>query len=564
MRFNPRRRQPASQGFFSKSRLGLESLERRDCPAALLGMQVDQSVVLEGERVEVTLTLSERMSTTERVIVTTKGLSATYGLDYFCPLSQQVTFAPGQMTQKIFIHTLQEAPRNATEGTEYFRITATPVTPALGARAATVGIADYVTPPSITFANASVTEGNSGTSAMAFSVSLSASYPKPVTVSFATRDGSATTANADYVATSGTLVFSPGETTRNIEVTINGDRFLEPDETFSLVLSAPQNGTLAKATGLGTIRNDEIDQPGFQFVLTFQDGPGGPVPQSVRNAATQAAARWSRIITGDVPGVTQNGLFVDDFNMVVQMGLLGGAPEGPGGVLANARPTDFRDGGNGLPYAGITGIDPNDINAGSSFLIDVLAHEMGHALGFTRNANVFSRFVVGDTFTGPNAVREFNSVFSRTDTSVPLQLGGGHWDETVFGNELMTPFVDGTNRVSRVTVGALADMGYTVNYAAAETYSPPLTAIPPVVTRTAPAPTPAPVTRTAAGGVRGSGVVASASRASPVRTSVTAMAIERAREASERNGTRLSPKPFATAPNAGKISDSFRALGRQS
>jgi hypothetical protein len=262
--------------------------------------------------------------------------------------------------------------------------------------------------------------------------------------------------------------------------------------------------------------------------------------------------------------VTQNGLFVDDFNMVVQMGLLGGAPEGPGGVLANARPTDFRDGGNGLPYAGITGIDPNDINSGTSFLIDVLAHEMGHAIGFTRNANVFNRFVVGDTFTGPNAVREFNSVFNRTGTSVPLQLGGGHWDETVFGNELMTPFADGTNRISRVTVGALADLGYTVSYAAAETYSPPLTVIPPAVTRPTPAPTPAPVTRPTPGGVRAGGVVASAPRPTLAQTPVAAMAIEWAAEASERNGSSLSPKAVATAANAGKITDLFRTLGRQS
>ena len=45
----------------------------------------------------------------------------------------------------------------------------------------------------------------------------------------------------------------------------------------------------------------------------------------------------------------------------------------------------------------------------------------------------------------------------------------GHWRETTFGNELMTGFLDGgINPLSRVTVGALEDMGYQVNYQAAD------------------------------------------------------------------------------------------------
>jgi len=115
-----------------------------------------------------------------------------------------------------------------------------------------------------------------------------------------------------------------------------------------------------------------------------------------------------------------------------------------------------------------------------------------------------------------------------------------------------------------VTVGALADLGYTVSYAAAETYSPPLTVIPPAVTRPTPAPTPAPVTRPTPGGVRGGGVVASAPRPTSARTPVAAMAIEWAGEAAERNASSLSPKAGATAANAGKITDLFRTLGRQS
>jgi hypothetical protein len=536
----------------------------------MFSLELPQQPILEGDTPSFTVRLSERSSRPERVLISTASESATLGRDYFLRNNVQLLFAPGETAKTFSIQTYAD---NLSEGIETFRLVATPTNrPASQQLSAAVRIWDVV-PTSLTVTGGSIVEGNDGRKNATFELTLTGSPLLPVTVQYATRNGTAT-AGTDYEAVTGSLTFvpdrssipAPTEYKKTVTVPIIGDLVLEADETFMLVVSNATRGTTIRTPEtVFTIRNDEIDQPGFQFVLTFQDGPGGPVPDSVRNAANQAAARWSRIITGDVPGVTQNGLFIDDFNMVVQMGLLGGAPEGPGGVLANAAPTAFRDGGAGLPYAGITGIDPNDIGFGTSFLIDVLTHEMGHALGFTPGANVFSRWITGDTFTGPNAVREFNAIFSSTVTSVPLEAGvRAHWDETVFGNELMTPFADGTNRISRVTVGALADMGYTVSYTAAESYSPPLTAAPPLVTRPTPAPTPAPVTKPTPGGARAGGVVASAPRPTPARTPVAAMAIEWLPESSRQNETTLSPKAVATAGNAGRISDLFRTLGRQS
>lgn len=552
-----------------RSRLTMECLERRDCPAAVLGMSVSESVIFEGEGVDVTLTLSERRTTTERVDVTTKGISATYGVDYFAPLSQQVTFAPGQTTQKISIRALRDAPRDVVEGVEYFSILATPATASLRTRTATVGIVDYAPPPGITVTDVRGDEGNSGTSALTFTVSLTTSYAKPVTVAYATRDGSATTGDSDYVAASGVLTFAPGEAAKTVVVTVNGDRFLEANETFSLVLGSTKNGKVVKSAGIGTIINDEIDKPGFQVFVRFDDaGPGGAVPASVRNAALQAATRWSRVITGDVPSEQVGSIFIDDFEMVVQMGLLGGAPQGPGGVLANARPSAFRNGGAGLPYSGITGIDPNDVGYAPPFMIDVLAHEMGHAFGFTPFATVFSRWFAGDTFTGPNAVREFNAAFRRTGTSVPLQAGVlAHWDETVFGNELMSPAISGTpNPISRVTVGALADMGYTVNYAAAETYSPPLTGAPPPVIRapsttlSAPSPSRGPTRLSTALRAGSMGLSPQLAASNAI---AAAVANERSPAVMPRSGVGATAKP-GTTPGFARLGDAFRSLGRLS
>ena len=63
------------------------------------------------------------------------------------------------------------------------------------------------------------TEGNAGTTTLGFTVSLSAVSGQTVTVGYATANGTATTADGDYVAASGTLTFAPGVTTQPVSVT---------------------------------------------------------------------------------------------------------------------------------------------------------------------------------------------------------------------------------------------------------------------------------------------------------------------------------------------------------
>ena len=75
-------------------------------------------------------------------------------------------------------------------------------------------------------------------------------------VNFTTANGTAT-AGVDYNATSGTLVFGPGETSRTVIVVVRGDRTREADETFSVNLSGATGGIVADAQGAGTTRNDD-------------------------------------------------------------------------------------------------------------------------------------------------------------------------------------------------------------------------------------------------------------------------------------------------------------------
>jgi aryl-phospho-beta-D-glucosidase BglC (GH1 family) len=96
--------------------------------------------------------------------------------------------------------------------------------------------------------------GGPATATATFTVSLSQAATQPVTVNYATADGTAQ-AGLDYLATSGSLTFAPGETTKTISVTILADNLAEPDETFFINLSGAINGTIGDGTGQGTIRS---------------------------------------------------------------------------------------------------------------------------------------------------------------------------------------------------------------------------------------------------------------------------------------------------------------------
>jgi Calx-beta domain len=113
----------------------------------------------------------------------------------------------------------------------------------------------------ISVGDVTLAEGNAGQTAFRFTVSLDTAQAAPVTVDFATADGTAT-APGDYAATGGTLTFAPGETAKTVTVQVNGDTSLEPNEVFNLNLSnATGNATIADAQGVGTIVNDDQVAP---------------------------------------------------------------------------------------------------------------------------------------------------------------------------------------------------------------------------------------------------------------------------------------------------------------
>ena len=109
---------------------------------------------------------------------------------------------------------------------------------------------DQAEPRAVSVSDASAAEGDS----VVFTVSLSATSSQQVTVDYATSDGTAT-AGEDYTATSGTLTFQAGETSKTISVPIIDDTEDDGGETFTLTLSNASGADLGDAEATGTIRD---------------------------------------------------------------------------------------------------------------------------------------------------------------------------------------------------------------------------------------------------------------------------------------------------------------------
>ncbi len=96
---------------------------------------------------------------------------------------------------------------------------------------------------------------NEGAGTATFTVSLSSASGLPVSVDYATAQGTAT-AGADYTTTTGTLNFAPGTTSLTITVPILNDNVFEGSENFTVNLTKPVNATIATSQGVGTIEDN--------------------------------------------------------------------------------------------------------------------------------------------------------------------------------------------------------------------------------------------------------------------------------------------------------------------
>ena len=234
----------------------------------------------------------------------------------------------------------------------------------------------------------------------------------------------------------------------------------------------------------GVARDLAAAESPFTIEVRFLGGLTEP-----QKAAFKAAAdRWTKVIVGDVPSVMVDNEVVDDVLILAQ----GKAIDGVGKILGQAGPTHLRPASAGsaafLPAKGIMSFDTADLEkmAQNGTLNDVITHEMGHVLGigtiWDDKGLLKGAGTSNPTFGGKTAIKEYRKLRGAGAglKRVPLENTGGpgtagsHWRETIFRNELMSGFIaDPGNPLSRVTVGSLQDIGYTVNLAAAEPYGLP-------------------------------------------------------------------------------------------
>ena len=197
---------------------------------------------------------------------------------------------------------------------------------------------------------------------------------------------------------------------------------------------------------------------------------------------SRAAERWSRVIADTQPPANVDGEVIKGLRVVVQVGDFGFED----GIYAESRTRQRRE-HNAIPVLGEMKLDRQSLEelAPKGMILDVVSHEIGHLLGFGGRWNSLNLIEGKSTnnprFKGPNTMREYAKLMGYPDPiQIPIEGEGGtattecHWRNSIFGNELMTGHIEAPgNRLSLLSIASLEDIGYEVNYSAAEPYSIP-------------------------------------------------------------------------------------------
>ncbi|HEV3467696.1 MAG TPA: Calx-beta domain-containing protein [Pyrinomonadaceae bacterium] len=218
--------------------------------------------------------------------------SARQGVDFdAAPVS--LTFAPGERTKTVAASVLGD---RFAEGTETFRLELRDVVGATVGDGVGIGtILDDDTAPSLTVGDVTVTEGDSGTKEVAFTVRLSRVSNASVSFEFAFSGGTAVE-NEDFLDAGGGALIAAGLTSTRLTVNVRGDTIDESNETFFLDISSPTGATVADGRGVGTILDDDdggVGAPTAQFtahVRSVNEGAGIVAVTVTRSGDLSAAA----------------------------------------------------------------------------------------------------------------------------------------------------------------------------------------------------------------------------------------------------------------------------------
>jgi hypothetical protein len=205
-------------------------------------------------------------------------------------------------------------------------------------------------------------------------------------------------------------------------------------------------------------------EAGYDIRIDFK---GSGWTDSLEKAFTDSADYFTKVITADIGGGKYyNNIYDDDLYMIAELKTI----DGTGGILGQSGPTAIW--GNELTEAGLMQFDTADavnyLNKG--LWDDIVTHEMMHVLGFGTFWNYGSNPLVPTAghYIGANGLAAYQAAGHPSATYIPVETNGAagtagaHWSESALGNELMTPYINGSNYLSSFSLMSLADLGYHV------------------------------------------------------------------------------------------------------
>ncbi|GAA0649647.1 hypothetical protein GCM10009424_27910 [Sphingomonas ursincola] len=376
------------------------------------------------------------------VSYTLAGVTATAGAD-FNATAGTISFADGETQRAIRVAVTNDS---LFEGDETFEVTLTRTTAgSIGTATATGTIINddaSPQPATLSIANASVTEGNSGTTQIRFEVTRTGSGSGEASANYTVNFGNADA--ADFVSGSafvGRVTLVDGEWVDVITLDVLGDTVVEPDETFTITLSNANMGTqIGTATATGTIANDDIAPAPIANVFVNElhyDNAGGDVNEAIEVAGVAGTnlAGWRIVLYngnggvayaatgGSANGIALSGIIPDQSNGFGTLsfpapGIQNGAPDGFALVDNLGRVVQFLSyegtftATNG-PAAGLTSTDIGVAQDGDA---------IGTSLQLTGTGSSYEDFVWAPAQTSTNAAANTGQSFLSPNAPGELRI----------------------------------------------------------------------------------------------------------------------------------------------
>ena len=288
------------------------------------GLSIADAVnVAEGRDAVFRVTLRPATNHVVSVTYTTMDGTAVADVDY-TPVTGTLRFEPRETTKTIRVPVLLDT---MTEQSETFTVELS--NPGGSTLADPIGVGTIRADPAPSLRIGDATPVAEGDEAV-FTVTLTPPNEQVVTVDYTTTDGTAV-ADEDYSATSGTLRFAPGDTSKTIRVPTLRDAVAEPVETFTVVLSNPSGTNVVHDTGVGTITDEGLPGLSIADAPTVAEGGEAVFPVTLNPASSQ-------VVT--VAYATQDGTAVTDSDYTATSGTLRFEP---GETIQNIQVATLRD-----------------------------------------------------------------------------------------------------------------------------------------------------------------------------------------------------------------------------